>query len=274
MASTSRGTVLITGASSGIGAATARHLLQRGWTVIAAARRLEAMQELQRLGATVLPLDISDAESRRALVEAVEQQHPQLDGLVNNAGFGAVGPLETMSLEQARALFEVNVFGLMGLTQLLLPSMRRRGRGRIVNLSSIAGRYVTPGSGWYGASKFALEGLSDALRLELRPLGIQVVLVEPGLIQTEFADRVAPSRAAAGQSQEYGRMMERVNATWTAIFRGASDPSVVARTIETALTATNPQDRYLSGHLSGTVLARNLMPTPLWDWMLGRSMTG
>ena len=179
-------TVLITGASSGIGKATARRLLYQGWKVIAAARTTESMSDLRESGAEVLPLDITDIDSRQLLVRQINQQFGALDALVNNAGFGEVGPLETMSIQTAQNLFDVNVFGLMALTQMLLPEMRKRGKGRVVNLSSIAGRFVTPGAGWYGASKFALEALSDALRLELHQFGIKVVIIEPGLIATRF----------------------------------------------------------------------------------------
>ena len=255
------GSVLITGASSGIGAATARLLLERGWRVIAAARRIEAMEPLLASGALVLPLDLGDAEARRQLVERVEAEVGVPDALVNNAGFGEVGPLETMPLERARALFEVNVFGLMGLTQLLLPAMRERGRGRIVNVSSIAGRWVTPGSGWYGASKFAVEALSDGLRLELTPFGIDVVVIEPGLIASDFAQVADPSLQRDLAHPVYGRMMAKVRAGWQEAFRGASAPLTVARTIETALTEARPRPRYLCGHRSSSVHASRILPT-------------
>jgi len=265
-------TVLITGASAGIGAATAQLLLEQGWRVIAAARRIEAMAPLAERGALVLPLDITDAASRQALAAAVQERVGGLDALVNNAGFGTVGPLETMPLEQARAMFEVNVFGLMGLTQLLLPAMRERGRGRIVNVSSIAGRWVTPGSGWYGASKFALEAVSDALRLELHRFGLEVVLVEPGLIATEFAAVAGPSLRGGSDCAIYGPMMERVQAGWDGVYQGASAPLCVARTIERALTARRPRARYLCGHQSASVYASRLLPTRLWDRLLRLQM--
>ena len=160
-------TVLITGASSGIGKASAHLLLSQGWKVIAAARTTEAMIDLRESGAEVLPLDISDIRSRQRLATQIHQKFGALDAIVNNAGFGEVGPIETMPIQTAQNLFDVNVFGLIGLTQLLLPDMRKRGKGTVINLSSIAGRFVTPGAGWYVASKFAVEALSDALRLEL-----------------------------------------------------------------------------------------------------------
>jgi NAD(P)-dependent dehydrogenase (short-subunit alcohol dehydrogenase family) len=265
--------VLVTGASSGIGAATAELLLQRGWQVLVAARRVEAMAPLAALGAQVLPLDLASEASRQALAADVAQRVGVLDALVNNAGFGEVGPMETMPLQRARAIFAVNVFGLMGLTQLLLPAMRARGSGRIVNVSSIAGRWVSPGSGWYGASKHALEAISDALRLELHRFGVQVVLIEPGLIATDFAAVADPSIQQAQACSVYGSMMGKVRAGWDNVYRGASSPAVVARAIETALTASKPRPRYLCGHQSVSVIANRLLPTRLWDFFVRSQMT-
>lgn len=273
MASTGR-SVLVTGASSGIGLATAHQLLDRGWRVFAAARRQEAMDALKRRGAEVLPLDLADAGSRQQLADAIHAEVGALHALVNNAGFGDVGPVETMGLERARAMFEVNVFGLVGLTQLVLPPMRERRRGRIVNLSSIAGRFVTPGAGWYGASKHALEGISDALRLELHQFGVQVVLVEPGLIRTGFEAASADAMAAEGRDAVWGAMMRQVAAGWAEGFRQGSEPEVVARTIVTALEASDPQPRYRCGRESEAVLVQRLMPTRLWDALVRQRMIG
>ena len=273
MASTGR-SVLVTGASSGIGLATAHQLLDRGWRVFAAARRQEAMDALKRRGAEVLPLDLADAGSRQQLADAIHAEVGALHALVNNAGFGDVGPVETMGLDRARAMFEVNVFGLVGLTQLVLPPMRERRRGRIVNLSSIAGRFVTPGAGWYGASKHALEGISDALRLELHQFGVQVVLVEPGLIRTGFEAASADAMAAEGRDAVWGAMMRQVAAGWAEGFRKGSEPEVVARTIATALEASDPQPRYLCGRESEAVLVQRLMPTRFWDALVRQRMIG
>ena len=271
MASTGR-SVLVTGASSGIGLATAHQLLDRGWRVFAAARRQEAMDSLKRSGAVVLPLDLADSRSRQQLADTIHAEVGALHALVNNAGFGDVGPVETMDLDRARALFEVNVFGLVGLTQLLLPPMRERRRGRIVNLSSIAGRFVTPGAGWYGASKHALEGISDALRLELHQFGVQVVLVEPGLIRTGFEAASADAMAAEGRDAVWGPMMRQVAAGWADGFRRGSEPEVVARTIVTALEASDPLPRYRCGRESEAVLVQRLMPTRLWDALVRQRM--
>lgn len=267
--------VLITGASSGIGLATAHQLLDRGWQVWAAARRLEAMAPLQSRGARVLPLDLADPASRQQLAETIAAEvGGGLDGLVNNAGYGDVGPVETMDLTRVRAMFEVNLFGLVGLTQLLLPAMRQQRRGRIVNLSSIAGRFVTPGAGWYGASKHALEGISDAMRLELAQFGVQVVLVEPGLIRTGFEGRTDAALQAERDDAVWGPMMRRVADAWADGFRKGSEPQVVARTIAAALESPNPKARYRCGSESEAVLVQKWVPTRLWDALVRQRMIG
>ncbi|QNJ05719.1 short chain dehydrogenase family protein [Synechococcus sp. MEDNS5] len=271
---TTPGTVLITGASSGIGRITALHLLERGWTVHAAARRLEAMEDLRTRGAFVHALDITEAESRQALSHMIQEHVGALDALVNNAGYGAIGPMETMPLDAARAMFEVNVFGLMGLTQALLPAMRNRGRGRIVTISSIAGQFVTPGAGWYGASKFAVEAISDALRMELQSFGVKVVVIEPGLIRTGFEAVSKPSLEAGGDDPVWGSMMRNVARAWAEGFRQGSDPEVVAACIERALTVADPSPRYRCGSSSEAALIQRFIPTRLWDAMVRRQMIG
>ena len=273
MQSSSR-SVLVTGASSGIGLATAHQLLGRGWRVFAAARRQEAMAPLQSRGAKVLPLDLADPTSRQQLADAIHAEVGSLDALVNNAGFCDVGPVETMGLDRARAMFEVNVFGLVGLTQLLLPAMRKRRRGRIVNVSSIAGHFVTPGAGWYGASKHALEGISDAMRMELHQFGLKVVLVEPGLIRTGFEAVTSDAMALEGRDITWGSMMRQVASGWAEGYRRGSEPVVVARTIETALEASDPLPRYRCGRESEAVLAQKLIPTRLWDALIRQRMIG
>ena len=269
-----RRSVLITGASSGIGLATAHRLIDQGWRVLAAARRVEAMEPLRSRGAEVFPLDLVDPTSREALAHAISERVGALDALVNNAGYGDVGPVETMELDRARAMFEVNVFGLIGLTQLLLPAMRERRRGCIVNLSSIAGRFVTPGAGWYGASKHAVEAISDALRLELHQFGVHVVLVEPGLIRTGFEGVTADAMQREGQGPVWGSMMRRVAAGWAEGFRKGSEPEVVARTIATALEASDPKPRYRCGSESEAVLVQRFVPTRLWDSLVRSRMLG
>jgi short-subunit dehydrogenase len=266
-------TVLITGASSGIGKATAHLLLSQGWKVIAAARTTEAMSDLRESGAEVLPLDISDIRSRQRLATQIHQKFGALDALVNNAGFGEVGPIETMPIQTAQNLFDVNVFGLIGLTQLLLPDMRKRGKGTVINLSSIAGRFVTPGAGWYGASKFAVEALSDALRLELHQFGIKVVIIEPGLIATHFETVAGQSMADAQRDPAWAPMMEKVEENWQKGFERASPADVVAETIQKALNARTPKARYRCGHRAESAVIQRLLPTNLWDTILRIQMT-
>ena len=268
----SQRTVLITGASSGIGKATAQLLLLNGWKVIAAARRTDAMNDLRASGAEILHLDITDIQSRQSLVTHIHAQFGVLDALVNNAGFGEVGPVETMPLQTAHSLFEVNVFGLIGLTQMILPEMRKHGKGRIINVSSIAGRFVTPGSGWYAASKFAVEALSDALRLELQQFGIKVVIIEPGLIATGFEDIAEPSMAEAQSDPAWTKMMKKVEQNWLEGFRNASPADVVAKTIKKALDARAPKARYRCGHRAESVVIQRLLPTNVWDGIIRSQM--
>ena len=191
-----RPVVLITGASSGIGHATALALAARGWIVYGAARRVDRMQELEAAGCQVIAMDVTDDASLRAGVDRIIREQRRLDVLVNNAGYGSYGALEDVPIDEARRQFEVNVFGLARLSQLVIPTMRALGRGRIINVSSIGGRIYEPIGSWYHATKFAVEGLSDSLRIELAPHGIDVVIIQPGPIRTEWnsiSRRSAPS---------------------------------------------------------------------------------
>ena len=178
--------ILITGASSGIGFDAAKMLAVKGNKVYAAARRVERMEPLREYGVVPVRLDVTDEESARSCVETVLSDEGRIDVLINNAGFGYMGAVETVSLEEARKQMEVNVFGLARLCSLVIPHMREAGRGRIINTSSIAGKLVLQFGGWYNVSKYSVEALSDALRMELRPFGISVVKVQPGGIKTEW----------------------------------------------------------------------------------------
>src|SRR3954470_633509 len=180
--------VLITGCSSGIGRATAAHLSAKGWTVYATARRREALAELEERGCRTLSLDVTDEESMSAAVRAVEEAEGAVGVLVNNAGYSQSGAVESVPLDRVRAQFETNVFGLVRLTQLVLPKMRVQRWGKIVNLSSMGGRLVFPGGGFYHATKYAVEAISDALRFEVKGFGIDVIIVEPGLIRSSFGE--------------------------------------------------------------------------------------
>lgn len=243
-------TVLITGTSSGIGRATVARLARRpDLTVYATARKVDAIADLADTGARLLALDVTDEASMRAAVAAVEAAHGQVDVLINNAGYGEYGPIEEAPMDRVRAQFETNVFGLARLTQLVLPGMRRAGRGRIVNVSSMGGRLVFPGGGYYHASKYAVEAISDALRQEVRPFGVDVAVIEPGLIRTGFG-AVAASSLDAGTEPTgpYRRMVAAVDASMAKSYRNpalAAPPEAVARVIERAVLARRPRTRYL-----------------------------
>jgi len=263
--------VLVTGASAGIGKAAAAMLARDGYTVYTAARRTAPMEELKSLGCIPLQMDICRAEDIDATVSRIEQDHGRLDVLVNNAGMAINGAIEEMPIEEARRQFEVNLFGLAALTQRVLPGMRQQGRGTIVNVSSVAGKLHTPISGWYTATKFALEGLSDTLRVEVAPFGIDVVLIEPGAIATEFLDvAIGPMLQRSGEGP-YKEMTHTIaNALQKAQATGQmSPPEVIARAIHKAVAARRPKTRYVAGKYSSTLL---MMRRLFSDRMFDRAM--
>lgn len=241
--------VLITGASSGIGKATAQQLIREGYTVYSAARRVEQMQDLQEMGGHPLKMDITLEEDIQSAIKTIEENHGGVDVLVNNAGYGMYGAMEDTPIEEARRQFEVNLFGLARLTQLVLPHMRRQQRGKIINLSSMGGKIYMPLGSWYHASKHALEGWSDCLRIELQPFGIDVVIVEPGAIQTEFGDvMIEPMLERSGNSA-YSKMAQAMaRSSRNSYENGDSSPaSVIAEVISKAIRAQRPKTRYVAG---------------------------
>jgi NADP-dependent 3-hydroxy acid dehydrogenase YdfG len=233
--------ILVTGASSGIGEATARGLSSAGHHVVATARRVDRLRQLADNSQNVVTvaMDVTDPQSvRRAVIEA-----GPIDVLVNNAGFAAVGPIETIDFDEARRQFDVNVFGLLDVTRAVLPQMRERRRGRIVNISSVVGRTTFPGTGIYGASKYAVEALSDAMRAELAPFGIDVAIIEPSFVRTEITENPTTDPTLADGAYEElatatGRYLEREVAN-------GADPSAVARLIVKVIDAPRPRTRYL-----------------------------
>ncbi len=241
--------VLITGASSGIGEATAHKLHLAGYKVYVAARRIEKMVELGKSGATVLALDITSDKQITKLVKHITQESGGVDILVNNAGFGCYGTVEDISIEDARYQFEVNLFGLARLTQLILPYMRKKGGGKIINISSVVGKAAIPLASWYVASKFALEGWSDCLRLELAPFNIHVSLVEPGIIRTEFADVVMEQITEKGYGPAYLKIIQNITDRMELGKKRAtgSDVSVVAKAIYKLAKARYPKIRVAVG---------------------------
>jgi NAD(P)-dependent dehydrogenase (short-subunit alcohol dehydrogenase family) len=267
---------LVTGGSSGIGLRTAAALQQAGVRVYAAARRTAPMSALQDAGITTISLDVTDEASVSAAVEQIVDAEGRIDILVNNAGYGSYGALEDVPLAEAQAQFDVNVFGLARLSQLVLPHMRSRRCGVIVNVSSMGGRLATPLGCWYHASKYAVEGLSDALRLEAEPWGIRVVLVEPGSIQTEWGAIAADNLLAMSGSGPYGAQAKAVADRLRASSRpGASltsPPDVIAKTITRAGTARRPKTRYVVGAGARPLIAlRQLLPDRAFDAFIRRA---
>ena len=239
-------TVLITGCSSGIGLATAEHLAVRGFDVYATARRLDSLAELAAKGCKTLALDVSDDESARAAVTQVESEAGGIDVLVNNAGYGRSGAVESIPIDDVRDQFETNVIGYLRMAHLVLPGMRERGSGRIVNISSVAGRVTMPGSGVYSASKFAVEAISDALRYEVGGFGIKVVVVQPGPIRTQFtsgANETIAGTEPAGPYAEFHAAVAKADAEGDQS-RLAGDAEDVAKAVERAITARRPKPRY------------------------------
>jgi NAD(P)-dependent dehydrogenase (short-subunit alcohol dehydrogenase family) len=262
--------VLITGASSGIGEETVKRLMTAGYTVYAGARRLDRMKSLADAGARLLALDVTDDGSMTAAVKTVVQEAGRIDVLINNAGYGSYGALEDVPPEEARRQFDVNIFGLARLTQLVLPAMRAQRSGRIVNISSIGGKFGEAFGCWYHATKFAVEGLSDSLRMELYPFGIDVVVIQPGATHSEWSQIAhdslirysgdGPYREAASA---HAKMME-------AGHKGSipAPPSVVARTIVQAVQSRNPKTRYTTGGLAKTMLfIRRILSDRAFDAM-------
>ena len=241
--------VLITGASSGIGYEAAKQLAAAGHKVYAAARRVERMDDLKPLGVVPVALDVTREADNAAVVARILDAEGRLDVLINNAGFGLYGPVEDVSLADARYQFDVNLFGLAHLTQLVLPQMRAQGAGRIVNVSSMGGRIFTPMGAWYHATKHALEGWSDSLRIEVAPFGIGVVLIEPGGVKTEWGPiafesmrKYAETSAYKDQIAAYLRRVDSPDASLP-----GTAPEVLARTFVRAATAPRPKRRYLTG---------------------------
>jgi NAD(P)-dependent dehydrogenase (short-subunit alcohol dehydrogenase family) len=239
------GPILITGCSSGIGRATALHLAGSGHTVYATARRLESLAALQQAGCRTLCLDVTAADSAAAAVAAIESEHGAVAGLVNNAGYAVSGAIEAATVDEIRREFETNVFGYIRMAQLVLPGMRRAGKGRIVNVSSVAGRVTMPGAGAYAASKYAVEALSDALRFEVRGFGVDVIVIQPGPIRTEFTGTAnhAMAKSDGGPYQAYHEAVAQDDAK-TDESAIAGKPEDVARAIARALTASRPRTRY------------------------------
>jgi NAD(P)-dependent dehydrogenase (short-subunit alcohol dehydrogenase family) len=261
--------VLITGCSTGIGRAAAERLAGHGHTVYATARRPESIEDLRQAGCRTLALDVTDEASMRAAVEEVERAEGAVGALVNNAGYSQSGALETVLLDDLRRQFETNVFGLLRMCQLVLPGMRRQRYGRIVNLSSMGGKLTFPGGGAYHATKYAVEALSDVLRFEVRGFGVDVSIIEPGLIKTNFAETSVAT--VVHEDGPYADFNRAVAATTAGVYKGplaklGGGPEAVAEVIEKAVTARRPRTRYKVTASARILMAqRAMMPDRLWD---------
>jgi len=265
--------VLITGASSGMGKAAAQLLVANGYNVYAAARRTEQMVDLQQIGINIIYMDLSDDPSIKSGVNTIIEAEGIIDILINNAGFGLMGAIEDVLLSRAKEQMEVNVFGLARLTQLVLPFMRRQKSGKIVNITSTSGKMATPLSGWYSASKFAVEALSDSLRLEVKPFGIDVIIIEPGGVKSEWGDIAMQSLEDVSGSTAYSKMAKKIIEFAKKNQPKNAEPEVIAELILQALKATKPKTRYHGGYLAGAILLlKKLLSDNQFDNLLMRQM--
>lgn len=269
-AATTTGPILITGCSSGIGQATAELLVKAGHTVYATARRPEALAALETAGAHTMALDVTSESSMQTAVKTIEAEHGRVGVLVNNAGYGEYGTIEETDLDKVRTMFETNVFGLARLTQLVLPGMRGARAGRIVNIGSMGGRITFPVGGYYHATKYAVEAITDALRNEVRPFGITVVLVEPGLIRTQFGDTALGSDAhAPTDDSAYAALLAASASSTTGGYANpmlATGPDTVARTILKAVESRHPRSRYVvTPAARAMITARTVGGDRVWD---------
>lgn len=260
--------IIITGASSGIGFDSARTLAQQGHTVYAAARRTNLMEPLKQYGVKVLEMDVTKEDTIQACVDTVMKNEGRIDVVVNNAGYGYFGAIETVSMEEARRQVEVNVFGLASLSKKVLPIMREQHSGRIVNIASVAGRICLAYGGWYHVSKYAVEAFSDALRIEAKPFGIDVVLIEPGAIHTDWgiiaADHLVESSKGTVYEESASREAKLMYYAYhSKLFSG---PSAVTKCISRAVNSRRPRCRYNPGRGAGMLLFWHaVLPARAWD---------
>ena len=241
--------ILITGASSGMGKETAKTLIQNGHTVYTVARRIDQMQDLKQLGGHPLQMDVSNEKDIQQVVDTIISKEGKIDVLWNNAGYGLYGSVEDVPIEEARKQFEVNLFGLASITQKVVPFMRKAQSGTIINTSSMGGKMYTPMGAWYHASKHALEGFSDCLRLELKQFNIDVVILEPGIIETSFGDVMLSNITKYSGNTVYSNITNKLVAATKKMYEagGASKSSIIAETVAKIIAASSPNTRYRVG---------------------------
>ena len=249
---TTKKVILITGASSGMGKETAKALIAAGHKVYAVARRIDQMQDLVSLGGTAIKMDVTNDKEIQHVVDTIIQSEGKIDVLWNNAGYGLYGSVEDIPVEEARKQFEVNLFGLAAITQKVIPYMRTANQGTIINTSSMGGKMYTPMGAWYHASKHAVEGFSDCLRLELQAFNIHVVILEPGIIVTEFGDVMLDNISRFSGKGAYAKPTEKlIVATKKMYASGKGSPAkVIADTVLKIVQANKPKTRYRVGYLA------------------------
>jgi len=268
----SKKVILITGASSGMGKESAKALIGQGHTVYTVARRIDQMQDLKNLGGHPLQMDITVDTDIEKVVNTIVQKEGKIDVLINNAGYGSYGAVEDVSIDEARRQFDVNLFGLARITQLVLPSMRKNKSGRIVNISSIGGKIYTPFGAWYHATKHALEGWSDCLRIETKPFEIDVVIVEPGGIKTPWgiiaAENLKKTSGKGAYSEKSNNTADNMIKMYSS-GKNLSAEDVIAKTIVKAATVRKPKTRYASGYMAKPIIfMRKLFSDRLFDKMI------
>ncbi len=260
---------LITGASSGIGEVTAHKFLKAGLIVYGGARRVEKMKGIEKAGANILALDLTVDESMEKVVNQIIEEQGKIDILINNAGYGSYGALEDVPIAEAKRQFEVNVFGLMRLTQLVLPGMRTQESGKIINITSVGGKMFSPIGGWYHATKHAVEVLSDVLRNEVSQFGIDVIVIEPGGVNTEWAGIAQKSALKYSEHSAYSKMAKIVATMDSNNTIQFIEPEDIADTIYRSISAKNPKTRYVKGKgVKPLLFLKWLLPDKRFDKIL------
>lgn len=266
-------TVLVTGASAGIGKATVICLAQNGYKVYGIARRIEKMKELKEFGIITIEMDVTKDESLVKGVNQILSEVGSIDILVNCAGLGSYGALEDVPMQEAKNLMEINLFGATRLIQLVLPQMRKNKYGKIVNISSVGGKVGLPMGSWYHASKFAIEGLSDCLRNEVRQFGIDVIVIEPGGTKSEMTEIGASDMMRVSGQTVYKKFANSINKMYSEMAKNAVEPIVIAKLIKTGIEAKNPKTRYIGGAMAKPMLfMRKLLSDKLFDKILMSQM--
>ena len=246
--------IVITGASSGMGKVFARDLAKEGHIVYGAARRTDLLNDLNQFGVKTVSLDVTNDESMQNCVKVILEKEGRIDVLINNAGYGSYGTLEEVSMEEAKRQFEVNVFGLARMTQLVLPGMRKQKSGKIINIASIGGKIATPFGGWYHATKFAVEGMSDSLRLEVAPFGIDVVVIEPGGVKSEWGEIAYENLTKTTTNTAYGEMAGKFKVAFQKAMPKNAEPEVISRLVSKAINVRRPKTRYVGGSMAKPAL--------------------